>query len=164
MASRKRRRPQHVPADDSGWIASTDARVAHARSAEDLAAERVQRFDQRAFLAAFGTPNPADAAIEWTVTDEFTRRFDKLRGRSRRAFAAALEQLVADLLASPAGEPRFHESLHVRPLRVAAPLEAVRVLSWSAEGRATFVLDGRRVTWLAIGPHGSPNRKGARNR
>jgi len=163
-ASRKRRRPHKAPADSSGWISSSDARIAHARASNDLATARVQRFEQPALLETFGTGRGTDSSIEWIVTDEFARRFEKLRGRSRRAFAGALEQFIADLESSPRSQPRFHGHLHVRDVSVEAPVEHVHSLSWSPEGRATFLLEPGHVTWLAIGPHGSPNRMGARNR
>lgn len=150
-------------------MSSREGEHAHARALQDLRAGRVQTFDHAAFLAAWGVTSDHGVDVEWVTTDGFTRQYERLRGRSRRAFAAALDAFVEDIARSGGGRPRFRSALHVRPVE----LEDVEpsCLSWSAEGRATFLFErdgarvpATRVVWLAIGPHGSPNRKGARNR
>lgn len=167
---RRRRlaRAAELPSPES-WVTSADGVHAHRRGLDDLAEGRIQWFEHAAFMAAWGVSEHPAVEVEWGSTDEFTRRYERLRGRSRRAFAAALAALAQDLARAAGGRPRFRSALQVR--RVEVEGGEAWTMSWSGEGRATFRVDRDphrrpplRVVWLAIGPHGSPNRKGRRTR
>lgn len=165
---RRRARVTELPTPES-WVTSVDGAHAHRRALDDLEAGRVQWFEHAAFLTAWGVTEHPPVEVAWGSTDEFTRRYERLRGRSRRAFAAALAALAQDLARAGGGRPRFRSTLQVRRVDLAG--EEVWAMSWSGEGRATFRIDRDarlppplRVVWLAIGPHGSPNRKGSRSR
>ncbi|MCW2973535.1 MAG: hypothetical protein JWN72_1808 [Thermoleophilia bacterium] len=161
------RRARAGAIDPDAWVQSSDGRVAHERAAHDLAVGRVQHLEHAEFLEMFEVPL-IPARIEWTVTDEFTRRYGRLRGRSHRAVGAALTAFISDLaVASPSAPPKGRPGLQLRPLAPDIAERGAWSLSWSSEGRATFVLEWTRsasghvanVTWLAIGPHGAPDRK-----
>ena len=149
------------------WLASHDGQVAQERAAEELAHEQVQHLDHAGFLEAFEVAW-IPAAIGWTVTDEFARRHGRLRGRSHRAVGAAMTAFVGDLASlAPFTHLRGRAGLEVRPVPKDSPLPAAWALSWSNEGRATYLLEWLRtpdgpvahVTWLTIGPHGAPDRR-----
>lgn len=167
---RRRRRARAVEQPPpASWVTSAEGVHAHRRALDDLAAGRIQWFEHASFLAAWGVSDGPAVDVEWGSTDEFTRRYERLRGRSRRAFAAALAALAQDLAHAAGGRPRFRSALQVRPVEVEG--DEAWTMSWSGEGRATFRIErdayrtpSLRVVWLAIGPHGSPNRKGGRSR
>ncbi len=148
-------------------MTSRDGIVAHERAMADLQAGHVQHLDHAEFAEAFEIPW-IDANVAWTVTDEFTRRHDRLRGRSHRAVAAALSALIADLARlAPHGTPRARTGLQLRRLPSDSLVPDAWSVAWSSVGRATYLLEWRRVgggwmlhvTWLAIGPHGAPDRR-----
>ncbi|MCW2929002.1 MAG: hypothetical protein JWM86_2970 [Thermoleophilia bacterium] len=133
----------------------------------ELESGRVQHLDHATFCEAFEIAW-IPAQVEWTVTDDFTRRYERLRGRSHRAVGAALAGLVADLARLGAWQtPKARPGLQIRPL----PPESARsdgfALSWSEQGRAVYLLEWTgsdsgpiaHVTWLTIGPHGAPDRR-----
>ena len=148
-------------------MSSRDGVVAHERALEDLRTGRVQHLDHAEFSDALEIPW-IDANVEWTVTDEFTRRHDRLRGRSHRAVAAALGAFIADLArVAPHGAPKARTGLQLRRIPSDSLVPEAWSVAWSSIGRATYLLEWRRtdgswvahVTWLAIGPHGAPERR-----
>lgn len=127
----------------------------------------MQQLDHAGFLEAFEI-EWVPASVEWTVTDEFMRRHGRLRGRSHRAVAAALSAFIGDLArVAPHAAPRGRSGLQLRPLPSDSLAPDAWALAWSTVGRATYRLEWRRtvdgwvvhVTWLAIGPHGAPDRR-----
>ncbi|MCW2920619.1 MAG: hypothetical protein JWL76_493 [Thermoleophilia bacterium] len=164
---RSRRRTEDRASELDAWVTSRDGIVAHERALEDLRVGHVQQLDHAEFAAAFEVPW-IDAKIEWTITDEFTRRHDRLRGRSHRAVAAVLGAFIGDVARlAPHGVPKPRTGLQLRRMPPDSLLPHAWALAWSNVGRATYLLEWRRadggwiahVTWLAIGPHGAPERR-----
>lgn len=161
------RRSRERAEDKDAWVTSRDGEVAHGRALEDLRAGHVQHLDHAEFVEAFEIPW-IDASVEWTVTDEFTRRYDRLRGRSHRAVAAVLGAFIVDVAKLPPhSTPKARTGLQLRRLPPDSLVPEAWSVAWSNVGRATYLLEWQRiggswtlhVTWLAIGPHGAPGRR-----
>ena len=161
------KRSRDTASSAAAWVASRDGLVAHERAIDDLDRGRVQHLDHAEFLEAFEAAW-VPAKVEWTVTDEFTRRYARLGGRSRRDIGAALTAFLERLADTPPHAfPKRRAGLQIERMSSDDPVPDAWSLAWSSAGRATYLLEWRRtesgpvvhVTWLAIGPHGAPDRR-----